>query len=373
MHPVARLLYSPTSYYPFELYALSTNYASELEIGKVELEEVNPHLRGGRVENHLGKTTPSSPDRDSNVDLPVLGGRAQHKRSQLVEMMKMLDEFHNTNATKKSSIPGVLQARKLSDELIAHNLNLKKNPRVLPGGKDKKGTSYSDLVKLLYILQHTPQFCNFFGQTFTSLMLCLKVGAQTIPLLQHNILLLERNNTPSCVKCPKLPLGPSLKWLEGPDPCQAYLAAHSRTERVTHIWQPAPVSLPPPSATSPQVPSVDSASIYTLFILLGTDTFFNRVGLSNSHYHQSFRVFAYCQLLLKTLLLLSEGLERCLLDLQKLLPPGLLFLHMVLKPVQHTLLFLNDGLVMRDQGLQFGIFCLESGVVDLHQPGLEIR
>nr|CAD7575154.1 unnamed protein product [Timema californicum] len=27
-------------------------------IGKVELEEVNPHLRGGRVENHLGKTTP---------------------------------------------------------------------------------------------------------------------------------------------------------------------------------------------------------------------------------------------------------------------------------------------------------------------------
>nr|CAD7569016.1 unnamed protein product [Timema californicum] len=45
---------------------------------QVELEEVNPHLRGGSVENHLGKTTPSSPDRDSNLDLPVLGGRAQH-------------------------------------------------------------------------------------------------------------------------------------------------------------------------------------------------------------------------------------------------------------------------------------------------------
>nr|CAD7602812.1 unnamed protein product [Timema genevievae] len=41
-------------------------------------EEVNPHLRGGRVENHLGKTTPSSPDRDLNLDLPVLGGLAQH-------------------------------------------------------------------------------------------------------------------------------------------------------------------------------------------------------------------------------------------------------------------------------------------------------
>nr|CAD7409572.1 unnamed protein product [Timema poppensis] len=45
---------------------------------EVELEEVNPHLRGGRVEKHLEKTTPSSPDRDSNLDLPVLSSRAQH-------------------------------------------------------------------------------------------------------------------------------------------------------------------------------------------------------------------------------------------------------------------------------------------------------
>nr|CAD7429118.1 unnamed protein product [Timema monikensis] len=47
-------------------------------VSKVELEEVNPHLRRGRVENNLGKTTPSSPDRDSNLDLPVLSSRAQH-------------------------------------------------------------------------------------------------------------------------------------------------------------------------------------------------------------------------------------------------------------------------------------------------------
>nr|CAD7571735.1 unnamed protein product [Timema californicum] len=44
---------------------------------EVELEVVNPHLRGGRVKNHLGKTTLSSPDRDSNFDLPVLSSRAQ--------------------------------------------------------------------------------------------------------------------------------------------------------------------------------------------------------------------------------------------------------------------------------------------------------
>ncbi|CAG2055331.1 unnamed protein product [Timema podura] len=50
----------------------------DVELGRLNLEEVNPHLRGGRVENHLGKTTPSSPDRDSNLDLPVLSGLTQH-------------------------------------------------------------------------------------------------------------------------------------------------------------------------------------------------------------------------------------------------------------------------------------------------------
>nr|CAD7569589.1 unnamed protein product [Timema californicum] len=57
-----------------------TSDSHHLGIGKVELEEVNPNLRGGRVENHLGKTTPSSPDRDSNLDLLVLSSRAQHDK-----------------------------------------------------------------------------------------------------------------------------------------------------------------------------------------------------------------------------------------------------------------------------------------------------
>nr|CAD7200514.1 unnamed protein product [Timema douglasi] len=46
----------------------------------LNIEEVNPHFRGWRVEHHLGKTTPSSPDRDSNLDLPVLSSRAQHDK-----------------------------------------------------------------------------------------------------------------------------------------------------------------------------------------------------------------------------------------------------------------------------------------------------
>nr|CAD7411655.1 unnamed protein product [Timema poppensis] len=64
------------------------------QLTRVELEEVNPHLRGGRVENHLGKTTPSSPDRDSNLELPVLCSRAKHdKRKHLFAMVQLLHEF----------------------------------------------------------------------------------------------------------------------------------------------------------------------------------------------------------------------------------------------------------------------------------------
>nr|CAD7437595.1 unnamed protein product [Timema bartmani] len=54
-----------------------------LELRRLNIEEVNPHLRGGRLENHLGKTAPSSLERDSNLDLPVLGSLAQHETSAL--------------------------------------------------------------------------------------------------------------------------------------------------------------------------------------------------------------------------------------------------------------------------------------------------
>nr|CAD7587579.1 unnamed protein product [Timema genevievae] len=46
-------------------------------------QEVNPPLRGGRVKNHLGKTTPSSPERNSNLDLPVFDSLSQHETSAL--------------------------------------------------------------------------------------------------------------------------------------------------------------------------------------------------------------------------------------------------------------------------------------------------
>ncbi|CAG2060038.1 unnamed protein product [Timema podura] len=60
----------------------------EQELGRLNIEEVNPHLCGGRAENHLGITPPhSSPERDSNLDLPILGSLAQQKTSALANSM----------------------------------------------------------------------------------------------------------------------------------------------------------------------------------------------------------------------------------------------------------------------------------------------
>nr|CAD7441566.1 unnamed protein product [Timema bartmani] len=63
------------------------------ELGRLNLEEVNPHLRGGRVENHLGKTTPSSPDLDTKLDLSVLGSLALHETSALANYATKKTEF----------------------------------------------------------------------------------------------------------------------------------------------------------------------------------------------------------------------------------------------------------------------------------------
>ncbi|CAG2055986.1 unnamed protein product [Timema podura] len=43
------------------------------ELRRLYLEKVYTHLDGGIVENRFRKTTSSTPDRDSNLDLPVIG------------------------------------------------------------------------------------------------------------------------------------------------------------------------------------------------------------------------------------------------------------------------------------------------------------
>nr|CAD7412102.1 unnamed protein product [Timema cristinae] len=85
---------------PVRVIRLSTNYANEFGIGEVELEEANPHLRGGRVENHLGPPRPPPPsslNRDSNLDLPVLSSRAQHYKREAYPVK--LKEVHVVNVS----------------------------------------------------------------------------------------------------------------------------------------------------------------------------------------------------------------------------------------------------------------------------------
>nr|CAD7447587.1 unnamed protein product [Timema bartmani] len=57
--------------------------------------EVNPHLCGGIAENHLGKTTLSSPNRDSNLNLLVLGSRAQHETSGFANYATEAEQLSN--------------------------------------------------------------------------------------------------------------------------------------------------------------------------------------------------------------------------------------------------------------------------------------
>ncbi|CAG2053359.1 unnamed protein product, partial [Timema podura] len=76
------------------------------ELRRLNLKEVNLHLRGGRVENHLGKTTSSSPDRDSNIDLLVLGSLAQHETSVLANYVTK--EFDESSDWAGKPIPGWL-------------------------------------------------------------------------------------------------------------------------------------------------------------------------------------------------------------------------------------------------------------------------
>ncbi|CAG2064196.1 unnamed protein product, partial [Timema podura] len=54
------------------------NMLSDYEFERLNIEEENLHLRGARVENHLEKNS-SSPEQDSNLNLPFLSSLAQHE------------------------------------------------------------------------------------------------------------------------------------------------------------------------------------------------------------------------------------------------------------------------------------------------------
>nr|CAD7572273.1 unnamed protein product [Timema californicum] len=96
-HPLfVSLMFQPASVAQLAnaLVVLSCSTAEDGEIkdlGRRNLEEMNLHLCGGRVENHIGKITPSSLDQVSNLDLPVQGSLSQHKTSMLANYATKMD------------------------------------------------------------------------------------------------------------------------------------------------------------------------------------------------------------------------------------------------------------------------------------------
>ncbi|CAG2060322.1 unnamed protein product, partial [Timema podura] len=83
------------------------------ELRRLNLEEEKPHLSEGRLENHLVKTLPNSPNRDSNLDLPVLSSLAQHETSVLAN--------YTTKAVKHVLLP-VQELRRLNLEEVKPHL-----------------------------------------------------------------------------------------------------------------------------------------------------------------------------------------------------------------------------------------------------------
>nr|CAD7573761.1 unnamed protein product [Timema californicum] len=67
--------------------------------GRLEDEYILGDIVGRKRENRLGKTTPSSPDRDSNLDLSVLGGR-----SQLDKRVIRVETERQQNASRTKTI-----------------------------------------------------------------------------------------------------------------------------------------------------------------------------------------------------------------------------------------------------------------------------
>nr|CAD7406100.1 unnamed protein product [Timema poppensis] len=72
--------------------------SSTTSSARLDIEEVNLHLRGGRVENHLVKTTPSLSNQDLNLDLAVLGSQAQHDTSAESSSEESEEELDNSDS-----------------------------------------------------------------------------------------------------------------------------------------------------------------------------------------------------------------------------------------------------------------------------------
>nr|CAD7258276.1 unnamed protein product [Timema shepardi] len=125
-HPAYRL--SP---YMEHLYSSlqqhSSPAASSLHgFGKVELEEVNPHLRGGRVENHLGKTTPVHPTEirtsispSSAVEQLNMTRALANYATELFFTVNITINHLTTQQIRELNMPVAMRAHRISSQFSA--------------------------------------------------------------------------------------------------------------------------------------------------------------------------------------------------------------------------------------------------------------
>nr|CAD7396690.1 unnamed protein product [Timema cristinae] len=111
---------------------------TETELVRLNFEEVNPQLRGGIVEHHLGITTPCSSNGDSNLELPVLGSLAQHKTRMLSNYATKEDNFKqlSTDNVVEKVDEDKQEGRKYKTLKISKKRNLEQNE--IAGCKKKK-------------------------------------------------------------------------------------------------------------------------------------------------------------------------------------------------------------------------------------------
>nr|CAD7454965.1 unnamed protein product [Timema tahoe] len=97
---------------------LAVLVAEKLELsGEIEAKEVYPHLCGGRVENHFGKTTLGTPDRDSNFDLSVVGSLVQHERDALDHAAAESEEMQHLHLELEEKDQRVEELESLVEQL----------------------------------------------------------------------------------------------------------------------------------------------------------------------------------------------------------------------------------------------------------------
>nr|CAD7427698.1 unnamed protein product [Timema monikensis] len=101
-------------------------------LDRLDIEAVNTYLRGRRVKNQSGKTIPSSPEQDSNLNLTVLGSLSQHETSALDNNAPETN-FNAQMALDWSADDGGVWARILVGAKETRKLHLVEEPNVPTG------------------------------------------------------------------------------------------------------------------------------------------------------------------------------------------------------------------------------------------------